>query len=178
MTDWGNLPANATVPDSALASPPSSGRRLLIDSSMGVGPGAVGAHMFGEDGGWVTSTSPNATRIIHWDPTLYAVPGKTTRWYIEHIVICNGTNLNADLSVAMYGVTSIAGGSGVVYPNLATTHGSHQCSPRPTAGQIRRAFTEINAPAIGYYTLGCSPSTTVGANIYALLAASCWVKYL
>jgi hypothetical protein len=177
MTDFGDLRADAPIPSAGLASPPLT-RHLLLEGSVQYAPGyGTGAAWMGEHG-IPFQFADGPARIIHWDPALYARPGMTTRWQVDHTLITNAVNPNMDMFVGVLPVNSVGGGAGAVWPVAGAAIAASTISPRPTAGQVKSGGAQANAPgAAGFYGLGAAPTAVLAAGVYVLVSAQLWVVW-
>jgi hypothetical protein len=159
---------NASVTDAKLASPNNAVWRNLGQATAILGGGAGNAtYVLGPNGILASGTSGTTPMlVIPFNPTVYAVAGKTTTMRLLTNVTANGTVSVVTITFGLYPISSAGGNVGSVSYTLGTVvAGSTVAYVNPAINtHVANASGDFAAPANGNYMLGFTTSATLAAN--------------
>lgn len=165
--DTTNLASGAGVTDAQLASPNNAATKLLLRTSRVIGAGASYS-------GAGTSFAMGATGdAVDWDPTLYAVAGKTTRWVHRVRLVTGSTAPAVNLAVGMKVATaSSLGVWGVpAYATAFTGSSGTSIAPAGSVNSLLMSNVVDSAPAAQVYVpvLDVSGGSGTTANGFSVI---------
>lgn len=132
------------------------------------GGGASGTRVFAPDLAVAASIGTAAQAIFLFDPTPYAISGKTLKLQVRAIVSTNDTSPAITFTYGLYPVSATSGASGNVAVTLgAVVAGSTVgLTPGANAAALDGVSSVFTAPAKGAYALGVANSgtSTAGAD--------------
>jgi hypothetical protein len=138
----------------------------------GAGAGANTYSLGSDDGGGnFTGTLTATAPVLYWEPSEYAVAGRTTQFRLVSNVSNNAVDSGVTFTFNLYPITGIAGGAGgISYTLGAAVLTSGALNPGASSNHVNIS-SAITAPSSALYVLGYVTSGTLAANSWVRLDA-------
>lgn len=161
-----DVPSNAPVPGSGVPAD-TFGRRCLMATS----DRAVSSRTAAGSPYFMEAASPDGGFFWRWEPTDFAIAGRTTRMFVRAQAFNNSTAPGVTITIALHSMT---GAPPVVGGAVAA---GASVGPLTANSRQQGVSAVFDAPIAGFYCLGLTFSGTPAVNCFTEIGGQLYLIY-